>query len=356
MGWLWSSPADKDPYQKLDPALREFLDKESPVKYQSSSESQSQTQKAAETPSGDGPQTSYRAQMGLPVISPEQQQQQLLDKPAVPAESLYQDGRYAHLWKNYRPQGEIDAVGKSDQDRLADVISAYQDRKAAIGRAAMENCVEYQIAEQECFRGGMWRKGLGLCREEAREFNRCYEMQQRFLKALGYLSDGLSVPGREGEEEKIQMHADKLYNEMLGREKALEEAKKEGRDVSQIQKEPFLRTETGVPLAAPGDKETAWTKLRQHAGVADPNAELDLAAFAMPSGKADKLKEKWKGMSPTERQLELELLEAEARSVRPYADKVTETFEQERQRRAERRERGRETVGDTIKRWAGWDG
>ena len=229
MGWLWGSSDNtsngntNDPYSKLDPALREFLEKESPLKYKDTKPKPTQA-----------PDTDYRAQVGLdkPGLTQEKQNAEpRQNQPDVPPESLYQDGRYAHLWKTYRPESEIQSASKSDQDRMRDVFDAYSERKAAIGRAAIENCVMEQMAEKECFMHGSWSKRMTMCRDENRAFLRCYEMQSRFMKALGYLSQ----PRGADEEERIQMHADKLYSQMLEREAAAEApenagAKREARD------------------------------------------------------------------------------------------------------------------------------
>jgi len=56
-----------------------------------------------------------------------------------------------------------------------------------------------------------------------------------------------------------------------------------------------------------------------------------------------------------ERELEIQLMAAEARANAEYAAVVHEHYEAEKKVRESRRERGRETVGDTIKRAWGWD-
>ena len=61
MGWLWgdSKTTDQqtDPYSKLDPDLRAFLEKESPLKYEVTQSSQAR-------PSPDGASNEYRSQLG----------------------------------------------------------------------------------------------------------------------------------------------------------------------------------------------------------------------------------------------------------------------------------------------------
>ena len=95
----------------------------------------------------------------------------------MPPESLYPDGRYAHVWRTYRPLSAIENESKSDQEKLTDVLEGYKARKAQIGRAAVENCVFEQIKLDECYTNGGVAARMTMCRKEARGFERCYLMQ-----------------------------------------------------------------------------------------------------------------------------------------------------------------------------------
>lgn len=341
MGWLWgsndrSNDPTKDPYSKLDPALREFLEKESPLKYKD-------TQPTKRPEASEEPD--YRAQVGLdkPGLTQENQNAEpRQNKPDVPPESLYQDGRYAHLWKTYRPEAEIQTASKSDQDRMRDVFDAYSDRKAAIGRAAIENCVMEQMAEKECFMHGSWSKRMTMCREENRAFLRCYEMQSRFMKALGYLSQ----PRSDEEEERIQMHADKLYGQMLEREAAAELAKSQGTELPKAA--PLIQEEATTKALG---EDSAWSRVRKQAQ--EQNISTALSSYAPEKQQA--IKERIKDMNPQEKELELQLIAAESRAQLEYADQIKGAMEQDKIERAERRARGKETAGDQLKRLWGWD-
>ncbi|KAH0396465.1 hypothetical protein KCU89_g9279, partial [Aureobasidium melanogenum] len=254
----------------------------------------------------------------------------------APPQSLFQDGRYAHLWKNYRPQEEIEQASRSESEQLADVIDTYNDRKARVARAALENCALEQWAEHECFEAGGIRAKLYLCKEETRSFNRCYSMQARFLKALGYMS----MQRTADQEERIQMHADKLYHEMLDREKAMKEAEENKLPVPEYK--PLI-TSTSTTEAL-GSKQAAAQTQTTREGLDMYTGEK---RRAIEQSLADK-----KG---SERELEIELIAAEARANAEYAAVVHEHYEAEKKIRESRRERGRETVGDTIKRAWGWD-
>lgn len=165
MGWFWGSSSSEneskaqDPLRDLDPGLRAFLARESPVKYNS--------------PSPAPPVTTTTTSPPPP--------QHDAGPSSVPRESLFPDGRYAHLWKTYHAQNQIEAEGKSDQEKINDVLEGYNQRKAEIGRAALENCALEQADVNECFRTGGVKARLTMCREENRKLDRCYLMQAVWL-------------------------------------------------------------------------------------------------------------------------------------------------------------------------------
>lgn len=174
MGW-WDSifssqQPTEDPLRGLDPSLREFLDKESPVRYKPGPPPQSPVSSIPTTiPTEPSSSTSSSAQEASSPENP--------DSARAPPQSLYDDGRYAHLWKTYRSKSAIDAESKSDQEKLQDVLDAYKDRKASIGRAAFENCSFEFSAIDECYMNGSWTQRLMMCRPEKRSFDKCYMMQ-----------------------------------------------------------------------------------------------------------------------------------------------------------------------------------
>ncbi|PHH63331.1 hypothetical protein CDD81_6105 [Ophiocordyceps australis] len=209
MGWFSAIFGSKsDPLTSLDPKLREYLEKESPLKYTPN--------KPAPPPR---PASPAKSQDGDKVATAE------AAKPAVPAASLYQDGRYAHLWKTYRPLAQIEEETASDHDKMMNVFEAFKARRAKLGRAAMENCIMQQEEWTNCMRNGSWEDQLVMCKYQVRRFERCYLMQTRFLKALGYGSDMNRHPDVD---EDIQMHADALFQRMLEHEAAVEHAKQHG--------------------------------------------------------------------------------------------------------------------------------
>ena len=145
-----------------------------------------------------------------------------------------------------------------------------------------------------------------MCRGPNRQFLRCYTMQARFLKALGYLSLQSAVDGKE--EERIQMHADRLYHEMIAREQAAEVAKKEGREVEVTGQQPLITPESTT--AALGEN-SAWARARQKA-IAGQSEGMKLSDYTPE--RQEQIRKQLAGLSPQEKELEMQLIAAERRA------------------------------------------
>ncbi|KAK4141558.1 uncharacterized protein C8A04DRAFT_38955 [Dichotomopilus funicola] len=336
-GWFGSSSSDSDPLSRLDPKLREFLEKESPIKYN--------------PPPQPNPQVSPPppAKQQAPSQEPQQNQQQdEQQQPAVPPQSLYQDGRYAHLWKTYRPLAAVEAETKSDNEKLSDVLEAYKDRRGLIGRAALENCAEEQVVWSDCMRSGSWHSRMTMCSAEVRKFERCYNAQSRLLKALGYLS----VRGRDRDvDEEIQMHADELYHRMMAQEREIEKAKEEGREPP-VFKGLFDGT-SATMITAPTPSTTSTTAAADTASssaattpgqpkIPEPN-EATLAAW----------KKQLEKLPPEEREAEEKALRADYRARVEMARQVQSLWQQQAKEREVRKAEGKETFMDRMSAFAG---
>ncbi|KAI1355361.1 hypothetical protein F5Y01DRAFT_270177 [Xylaria sp. FL0043] len=310
MGW-WNSPwtsseSADDPLRKLDPKLREFLEKESPVKYNSG---------------GNAPQ----ARESKPTVRPEAESgsrnegestSTSTSKPLVPKESQFQDGRYAHLWKSYQPLAEVEAETKTDHEKLMDVLEGYKERKAQIGRAALENCALEQVDWRTCMSNPSWSERLTMCRDQVKKFERCYMTQTRLLKALGYLSTLDQSPQME---EDIQMHADALYHRMLKQEAEIEAAKKGGRPIPKF-----------APLVP---------KPMVNATIAEP--ELTPEQQEILNARLEKVAEE-------DRVAEAEAIKGEMRAKAEVASKVQGLWQQQELERQMRKQKGEETMWDKV--------
>jgi hypothetical protein len=169
MGWfdsLWPSAKSSDPLGSIDPKVRDFLQRESPIKYEARVDAEA---KAAQA----NPEAAAAAAAAAATAAT----QQTDDKPVVPKESLFQDGRYAHLWKGYRSQGEVENENKTDHEKLMDVLEGFKDRKQLIAQAALENCAIQQDEWINCMKHGDWEDRLQMCRKQVQRFERCYTMQ-----------------------------------------------------------------------------------------------------------------------------------------------------------------------------------
>ncbi|KAI1137169.1 hypothetical protein F5Y05DRAFT_388362 [Hypoxylon sp. FL0543] len=307
MGWwdsLWSSSSGDDPLRKLDPKLREFLERESPVKY---SAAQQQQDPAKEEKRASAAKA--EAAEGQP------------ERPVVPRESQFQDGRYAHLWKTYRPLAEIEAETKSEHEKLMDVLEAYKERKNQIGKAALENCALEQLDWRQCMMNPSFSERMTMCREQVKKFERCYMMQTRLLKALGYLSTYDRSPDVE---EDIQLHADTLYQRMLSQEAEIAAAKKEGRP---------------IPKFPP---------LLPRASVAADQQKQQPQEEELTQEQRSILKERLKKVAEEDQAAEEEAYRAELRAKAEVASRVQELWKKQEQERQERKERGEETLWDKL--------
>ncbi|KAF2501863.1 hypothetical protein BU16DRAFT_211094 [Lophium mytilinum] len=335
MGWWGSSSNGNDPSQndaigKLDPSLREFLDQESTVEY---------TPKPPPPPPTPTEPLLSRPPDPKPSVPKIEEA-----KPKVPRESLFPDGRYAHLWKNYEPQSSVEARGKSDQERLSDVVEAYNDRRASVGRVASENCALEVLAVQDCYKNGSYMKKMMMCRDENRAQNRCLEMQAKFLKALGYLNMNDRSPA---DDEKIQMHADKLYLQMLEQEKMIEQAKKEGLPIPEYQS---VISKVNLSAAMKGDPLESKQIFPE-----SPDADIPEDAWkGVPAATRKNYEKSIEKLSPAEREIERKALEGEVAATRAYSKNVRNAFVDERIHRLKRKEEGQATIGDMIKTWWGW--
>lgn len=325
MGWLWGS--GDGPTEKLDQSLQDFLKKEAPTGPKPSLPS-APKEKPAETSNT----TSTESQ-----AAPE--------RPAAPPQSQFQDGRYAELWKNYTPQNIIDDRGKNEQDKLRDLMDAYNDRRASVGRAATENCAVEYMAQFECFqRPKDWYSLSTLCRTEARRFTRCHEVQSKFLKALGYLT----MDERSQEDgEKIQMHADKLYQQMLRQEAEIEKAEKEGRPRPKFESVLSSEAESRAMVMEASTIKTA------RPGQLDTEEVVDIWSQIKPEVR-EQYEKKLSELPPEQQEMERMAVLGELKAQTGITKQVEEAFVDERIQRMKRREAGKATIGDTIKYLWGW--
>jgi hypothetical protein len=244
MGWFWGgSNSQKDPAKALDDDLKQFLKDQKPRPYVPT--------ELPPTPEKPTPQ--------LPDKSVADTNKTFEERP-LPKESLFQDGRYKDIWKTYVPQNEIAAATTTPVER---VLAARKDRRQTIHRAALENCAFEEDLQQDCFKTGDLSKKIKgrmtMCHEETKAFNRCYTLQAKFLQALGYMTSSTTS---DEDEEKIQMHADKLYHRMMDYEAEVDEAKRNNLPIPPLSSlfNPSRPAPTVEQMALPKAMEEKITK------------------------------------------------------------------------------------------------
>ncbi|KHJ30370.1 putative autophagy protein [Erysiphe necator] len=349
MGWFWSqqdcdSGSDKDPLRNLDPSLREFLKKESPVKYYNKENSFSKESPSLSLASKSTTSTSKSSEVPLNLASEgassnqhnasEDNESRTFSNSSPSTSSLplvYKDGRYNHLWKSYQSPEEVDRHMKSDQEKIDEILEGFKYRRAEIGKAALENCALEQAALSDCWTHGSAKARLMLCREENKAFNRCHTMQSKFLKALGYLStfDRPAVV-----DEEIQMYADTLYHRMLEEEKLIEAANAKGEPKPKF---PPLLSHTPSFSLDSGDQKA----------LQDVEKETCLPSD-LKSSVRKQLKTRLEELTDIEREVEEQAIKAEIRAGESLGRNLADIYEKQKEERKARKEKGKETIGDKV--------
>jgi hypothetical protein len=361
MGFLdsfWKKTDDLD----LEPSLRKYLEEQAPRTYRTTSSQSPDPSQAPSSPSQTSAnEDSYRSLLGLDQHnSPELQDRQLKEQQQngstlsedtsspVPSASLFPDGRYAHLWKTYKPPSELAISGKSDQEKLLDVVGGYKERQTQVSRAALENCADMQHLLSECFRTGGWKSRMSMCRQENQALSRCIMMQGKLLRALGYLS---LYERSEAQSEAIQMHADKLYGEMLQRERIAKEAKERGLQEPVFKPLLSVIEEGTASSAATRDGDAAEASIMATAAERAQAGER-INYDSLPEQLKLKLKNaRLRGKEGDELVLAKLELEQDIAVKMDLVRKMNDRYIQEKHERDERREQGDERIGDVVKRY-----
>ncbi|EPS42196.1 hypothetical protein H072_3847 [Dactylellina haptotyla CBS 200.50] len=228
MGWLWSSSGSSSDGDKpktqdtrtaisnLDPSLQDYFKSSTPK----------------DKPTIPAPEPE---QLPTPtILSPEENgrpresvRREYAETPAPHSRSSYGD-RYADYWATYK--GSEGTKVDSNDMRMRDFVNGWKQMRQNISAAASENCSIEEIELHDCYRNGTWSQRVRMCTEQSQKLSKCLNQQTEFLKALGYLT----VPGRDiAVDERIQMHADKLYRQQLALDDATKAALKDGRNIDE---------------------------------------------------------------------------------------------------------------------------
>ncbi|KAJ5232266.1 hypothetical protein N7468_005222 [Penicillium chermesinum] len=231
----------------------------------------------------------------------------------------------------------VDATDESSGVRGAErVIEKFKERGDTVQRAAMENCALENEALALCFKTGSWRKQiesrLTACSAENRTFSRCFATQSKFLQALGYAASFDEDPERE---ERIQLHADKLYHQMLDYEKKVEEAKAAGEQPPPIRS--LFHPESPPQPEVPAAEKKPYSPVEIPGGEAIPDG-------FKPSKPLHQL-------TPHERELEIRLHNSQIEQHKLYAQEASPFMKGHDEAKEKRRAKAVSWFGETIGNW-----
>lgn len=174
-----------------------------------------------------------------------------------------------------------------------------------------------------------------------------YHEQQRFLKALGYISTYDRPPEVD---ERIQMYADTLYHRMLEQERAIKEAKAAGKPIPEFP--PFVTTLPAEPSTpspqAPASSDAAAISPTQ------PEELPTLTPDQFSPRVQARLAQRLKGLSPAEREVEEKAIAMEIRAAQILGRQIEQLFDEQGKEKKERKRRGEVTFADKVSTLFGW--
>ena len=213
---------------------------------------------------------------------------------------------------------------------------------------------------------------MTLCRQEDASLRRCYLMQQKFLKALGYLahfdaSTSNQDSSQQQRNERIQMHADTLYHRMLHEEAVAEKAKVDGVPVPPPAPLIELKdTPAATIMIHPADRSsTRDTALLSTSAMVDTSGsspETTPASIESTQEMLSRLSDEQRAafekqmekVAPIEREIEERAFVAEMVLAEKLGRVVNERRQAQMDERLRRRETGQAGVGDKFSGWFGW--
>ncbi|CAP60367.1 uncharacterized protein PODANS_1_6670 [Podospora anserina S mat+] len=293
-GWFGGSAdnSSSDPLAHLDPKLREFLQKEAPVKYTPSSESSPPT--PAVPPHRQLDQKSQDDQTAA-------SQSTVPPRIPLPRRPLRPPLENLHPPIHHRSSNQNRPRKTHGRPRL---VQRPQSRHRP---RALENCADEQFT---------WATSL---------------LQQPIpsFESVGVLN----TYGRSAEEdEMIQMRADELYHQMLRQEEEIKRAKEEGREAPE-----FRSVLEEVAKVRQRQQETAGEAVGK-VNIPPPPAEL-IASW----------KEKLEKLPEQDRAAEEAALRADYRANAEMAASIQGLWQEQAKQREERKKKGEETFMDRFR-------
>jgi hypothetical protein len=158
-------------------------------------------------------------------------------------------------------------------------------------------------------------------------------LKKKFLQALGYASSFEYDPAKE---ERIQMHADKLYHQMLDYEERVKEAKAAGTEIPPV-------TSLFHPEKGPQPPSQEQVPEGSKAKVVIPGGE------PIPEGLKPS-KPLWQ-LTPHERELEIRSHNAQLEQQKLYFEEASPFVKAQEETRTKRQEKAVSWFGETLGKW-----
>lgn len=155
------------------------------------------------------------------------------------------------------------------------------------------------------------------------------------MQALGYAA---SLDWDAHKEERIQLHADKLYHQMLDYEQRAAEARAAGREPPPI-----------TSLFRPDAQPVASHTLPNARSPSDSDNIVIPGGETFPEGYTPHTS--LKDLTPHERELAVRSVNAEIEQNKAYADEARPFVQKQQEARAKRQEKAKGWFGETIGKW-----
>lgn len=337
MGWFpWSSSGSKD--RKVNDDLDAFLSDElSSVKRQLKSS----------TPTS--PPAPLPASKPLPSSSTPSAQTTTSNPGS--SRSAFPDGRYADLWKTYRPVAETEAEAEDHTSRLRNLSQAHKARERRVEEAATENCAFEAEALAKCLFAGSATDRFTMCTAASRAKTGCIEMQTKFLHALGFVA---TADQSSDVQDRVQIHADLMYRRMLEHEREIEEAVKAGMEVPDLKPVMSKENVQEVLRRVYNDPKSVATATATVDSETVVPVSFEAVIEQNPAQKTA-YQTAIKGKTAEEVALIQREIEGQARFQIDEALNLKAVLDQERVEREKRAAQGQSGIGDYLKSWTGFN-
>lgn len=352
MPWFWTSTSNTDnAFDSLDANSRDFLRKTPSIPTSRSSNPTTNTTSSRTTAD------SFTSKQAFPYSSTVSAESPANNAASdLPSQTLFPDGRYAHLWSTYHPpplsgnpltsssNPSTPVITEiTPQEQLSSLLSVYRNKRSTSHKAALSNCVLEHIAEIECLTTSSIYNKIKGCSTETKQFTRCFTLQGKMLRAMGWLDSRIEDDGKGDERREGMLNrADELWTEVKRRA----ELRNSGRTVD----EELGRIDFGHDRSSL-EKGVEEGDVKGEEALKKREEEL---WKVFKASRWDNLRKEVEGLPLDQKVLELELQLAESKAHEEYGEQITQFYDIELQDRRKRKVEGHTSMGDWLKWLSGW--